>query len=79
MKLEFVVPHSKILFCNSLAMTYFANFLPKSSSLLLDQVLYLVQQGSTYFKFPFYLFYPQTIFCNLFWTPLVYKGSIRFL
>ena len=78
-EIGFVFPYSKILLCYSLAMTYIANFLPKPSSLLLDQVLYLFQQGSTYFKFPFYLFYPQTSFYNLFWTSLVYKGSARFL
>ena len=63
----------------SLAMAYVENFLPKPTSLLWVKPSIQFQQVPTSFRFYSYLFYPQTFFCNLFWTLGIYKGGTRFL
>ena len=51
----------------------------KPTSLLWVKPSIQFQQVSTSFRFYFYLFYPQTFFCNLFWTLGIYKGSTKSL
>ena len=58
----------------SLAMTYVENFLPNPPPYLGSS------QTSKYSKFQPLLdfipiYYPQTFFCNLFWTLGIYKGG----
>ena len=63
----------------SLAMAYVEKSSSKTTSLLWVKPSIQFQQVSTSFRFYFYLFCPQTFFCNLFWTLGIYKGGTRLL
>ena len=60
----FILFYSKALLCHSLAITFIANFLPKTLLPTLDQAKHPFQQVSTSFRFLFYLFLYQIFFCH---------------